>query len=454
VVEEVTPRTNEPVCVFVAEWQTPPTEATEPSNGQAAVSPGLPPGAGAENANADAKQLQRVREVIEAAVAAQTKPRRRGRAGQQRLRLVERNVRHDAVDFYFWLKEQGGTCAEAACLLDISARTLRHWDQHQRGAAAEVAALGRPAKRATVRERQAVLNFIHATDQQVSVPALQAAFPALGRNELAELTTRRLQALHDRYHDTVHVLHWQQPGRVLAIDFAEPSLRGASGSLPPIAGLFPYLLAVRDLASGCQLAWLPLAEMTERATQLALAHLFAVHGTPLVLKMDNGSAFRARSLQEFLAGLGVICLYSPPHCPGYNGTIEASIGSLKTWTEQHAAWAGHPGRWTTNDLAAALERANQNHPRRLHGRTPAEVWAERTKISPAERAGFELAVARERLTARSELHLAQDKELDHWQGAAMDRVAISRALVGRGYLLFRRRSIPLTINHHKVANNR
>jgi hypothetical protein len=44
----------------------------------------------------------------------------------------------------------------------------------------------------------------------------------------------------------------QTPGRVWAADFTEPSWYGTAQSLPPIAGLYPYVLAVRDLASGCQ----------------------------------------------------------------------------------------------------------------------------------------------------------------------------------------------------------
>jgi transposase InsO family protein len=363
-------------------------------------------------------------------------------------------VRHDTVEFYLWLKDQGGTSTEAAHWLDISARTLRQWDHDNRCANLEVVPRGRPATRAPVEERQAVLNFVHQVDRRVGVPALRTAFPTLGRNELADLLARRRQVVHDRYHETVHVLHWQQPGRVWAIDFAEPSLLGASRSLPPIDGLYRYLLAVRDLASGYQLAWLPVAQPTKEAAQSALAHLFAVHGMPLALKLDNGSAFRADALKDFLEEKNVIGLYSPPHCPSYNGAIEAAIGSLKTRTEEHAARAGHPAIWSSIDLAAALQQANQQHPRRLRGLTPVEAWAARTKITLVERVCFDLAVDRERMTVRSEWNIEQEDELDHWQGAAVDRIAISRALVGRGYLLFRRRCIPLTINNAKVANIR
>jgi transposase InsO family protein len=451
-VEEVTLEASEPARVFVAVWQTPEAEVQERVADRDRV--GEPECLGLGEACRKDEHLKLVREVIDVAVAEQTAPRRRGPAGQRRKRQLERDVRHETVDLYRWLKERGGTYAEAADLLDIAPRTLRQWEHDSRCANLEVVPRGRPTTRSTVEERQAVLDRVHEADYRVGVPTLHTTFPTLGRNELAEMMARRRQVVHDRYHEAVHVLHWQQPGRVWAIDFAEPSLLGASGSLPPVDGRYPYVLAVRDLASGYQLAWLPIAETTAEATQDALAHLFAVHGAPLVLKMDNGSAFRAEALQDFLRKKSVIELYSPPHRPSYNGSIEAAIGSLKRRTEQQASGAGHPGVWTNADLATALEKANQSQPRRLHGGTPAEAWDARSAIRGVEHACFALAVERERLTARCELKIAHTEELDHWLGAVVDRLAISRALVGRGYLLFRRRCIPLTINNAKVANIR
>ena len=49
----------------------------------------------------------------------------------------------------------------------------------------------------------------------------------------------------------LHVLHWHRPGAVWAMDHTEPPT--------PIDGRWPHVLAVRDLASHMQLAWLPVA---------------------------------------------------------------------------------------------------------------------------------------------------------------------------------------------------
>jgi hypothetical protein len=144
-------------------------------------------------------------------------------------------------------------------------------------------------------------------------------------------------------------------------------------------------------------------------------------------------------------------LFSPPYWPAYNGAIEATIGSLKKRTELQAAQHGHPGLWTTADVAAARCAANVDCPRRLHRQTPAEAWATRTPISALERTCFELAVARERFVARSECGLDQHEHLDHWRQADVDRIALTRALVGHDYLLFTRRRIPLTIRAGQVT---
>src|SRR5262249_36803615 len=120
----------------------------------------------------------------------------------------------------------------------------------------------------------------------------------------------------------LHRLHWRRPGTVWAIDFTEPQ--------QPIDGCYPRLLAVRDLASGYQLLWLPVADESEDTAIPALQALFRQHGAPLVLKSDNGSAFIGERLALLLQSLQILPLFSPPRLPSYNGSCEAGIGSMKT----------------------------------------------------------------------------------------------------------------------------
>jgi transposase InsO family protein len=394
---------------------------------------------------------QRLQEIIQVQAAGRPTSRRDRAAAQQPRRRLEQHVRADAADFYHHLAECGGTLAEAAARLHLLPRTLRQWDYDGRPQQPALSPLGRWPALADLGERSAVRTFLQTEGAAVGVPRLRQAFPDLARAELADLLHDYRQELRQQ-HTTVRVLHWQVPGRVWAIDFAEPSLLKATWALPPLEGQYPYLLAVRDLASGYQVAWLPLAEASAAQTQAVLAQLFAAHGAPLVLKMDNGPPFRSEETKAFLERAGVLALYSPPACPSYNGSIEAAIGSLKKRTEAHAARQQRSGRWTSADLEAARQEANQRHPPRLNGRTPAQVWAGRVPLGLGEWCRFALAVARQQEQAAQELGLDPSTCLSHWEQSRLDRRAVERALVEHAYLLFTRRRIPLPIMPQKVTS--
>jgi len=373
-------------------------------------------------------------------------PRRRGHRGQQAKRLLQAGIRGRAVDFYRWRRQHGGSLAEAAQRLRLAPRTLRLWVAHARQPAQAALPLGRPVRRADVRQRHAVLDLLRHEGLRLGVPALRQAFPGMLRAELADLLRRCRRVVQQRYHDTLHVCHWLRAGTVWAMDFAEPSDVLSGDALPPIEGQYPYLLAVRDLASGYQLAWLPLAGATEQRLRSVLGQLFARHGPPLILKADNGPAFRAAQTKIFLAAAGVLPLYSPPYYPAYNGACEAGIGSLKRRTDLQAARQGRLDEWTWEDLEAARCQANSASYRQgQQPLTPNGTWTQRTPCGTAARVAFELVVHRHRFIVADEEKLSLAHELDHWRQSYVDRIAISRALVEHGYLTFTRRRLPIRI---------
>jgi transposase InsO family protein len=221
----------------------------------------------------------------------------------------------------------------------------------------------------------------------------------------------------------------------------------------PIDGRFPYVFAVRDLASGLQLAWEPVADPTTAAVIPVLRRLFTVAGAPLVLKSDNGSAFRADRLKWFLGDWLAWPLYSPPGRPGYNGAIEASIGSLKIRTKYAAYRAGHEGAWTTADLDAARDLANSSaRPRGPRGPTPAEIWEARQASRTSEREAFAAQVGQAEARARQQAGIPLEALLDHYEQAALHRRVLPQVLMEGGYLTIRRRRIPQRFFGRKVAN--
>ena len=372
-------------------------------------------------------------------------PPQRGCAGQRTDREHEQTVRRHVIATSAHLIEQGWTQEQAAQFLNLAPRTLRYW-QHA-FALDQLAAhpLGRPIHSATRRQRNEVFWTIDELGPGIGLPSLRAMFPELARAELDDLLRRYRFVWRQLNRQSLHVLHWTRPGRVWAIDFTGPR--------PGIDGLFPYVLAVRDLGSGRQLLWRPVRAIPADVARQELASLFVSHGAPLVLKADNGSAFIDAGFRTGMKSFGVEMLFSPPRMPSYNGAIEAGIGSLTSRTEQHAARHGHPGYWTWDDLEAAQAEANATaRPFGELGPSPDLVWSHRTPISPEERLLFQTAVA----LRRQEVLDAQGRPLatpqDAAQQRATDREAIRQVLVELGYLHYTRRRLPLPIRKQKAAN--
>jgi hypothetical protein len=211
------------------------------------------------------------------------------------------------------------------------------------------------------------------------------------------------------------------------MDFTQPS--------HPVDGIYDVLFAVRDLASHRQLVWQPLTGETAEAVVPVLRELFAQHGPPLVLKNDNGSAFIAKATHAALLEATVAQLFSPPRRPQYNGALERSNGTLKIYTHQQAVVAGHPFRWTSDDLERARQLANTiSRPWGHDGPTPEEAWQQRAPITDDERARFQATLAEQRLEAARDLALDTAGALSVSQRAELDRLALSRTLQHLGYL--------------------
>ena len=374
--------------------------------------------------------------------AAQT-PQRLGPVGQQPRRALEQTVRRRAVACADRLTDIGHSYLEAARRLGVMPRTLRYWREACR-TEMPPQPLGRPLTPLDSAQHQAVISLLDTVGPGLGVPSLRRHFDAMTRANLDDLVKDYRRCWRAANPRLLHVLHWQRPGTVWAADFAQtPYL---------IDGHYRYALAVRDLASGLQLLWQPVAALTAEALLAELPLLFALHGAPWILKTDNGSAFIAEVVRWYLQHAGVHQLFSPPLSPAYNGSIEASIGSMKKRTQRHSELAGHDGIWTSSDLDRARIEANTTaRPRRLHGLTPQQVWDARPPLDAEEHARFDATVAQLQIEARIERGLFIDEPLTRAEQAAVDRVAFSRALVAHDLLLFRRRSIPPQITRPKVA---
>jgi hypothetical protein len=317
--------------------------------------------------------------------------------------------------------------------LGISARTLRYWRQQQRAQKLTSRKRGRPTLPCGVEVRNQVIRFLHeVTGPSVGLPALRSLFPQVRCCVLRELLRKYRRVWRRRYVQRGFRLSWHHAGAVWAMDHSEPK--------HPVDGVYPYLLAVRDLASSRQLAWHPVKTVSADETLPVLDELIRQHGAPLVIKSDNGSAFIAQHLRGAMREQAIAQLFSPPRRPSYNGALERSNGVLKTYTHQHALAEGHPFRWTSDDLQRALELANTiSRPWGHRGPTPEEAWQARDPITVEQRVEFTVAVTRHRAQACQDLGLDESEgALASSDQARRDRLALRRTLEELGYLTMQR----------------
>jgi transposase InsO family protein len=335
----------------------------------------------------------------------------------------ERELRCGAVALWESAARRGATCCEVSRRLTVCPRTLRRW----RVTAEPAGEVGRPGFRLDRALRQAIRRSIKQLGVRTGVDTFKARFPHVPRRVLAAVKSHyRRTLLRWRRRQLAH-LEWTRPGHVWAIDHAEPPLT--------MEHKYKYILAVRDLASGVQLAWQPIRRADADTTVAVLAQLFADQGPPLVLKSDNGKPLTGSAVATLLALHEVTPLISPIHRPQYNGSCEAGVRAMKTRTEDLACLADRSRRWTSEDLAHALQIANEHHRSGPHSPSRLALWQQRSPITTAERSAYLLALT----ACRTQLAATQAGPFTKQQTRTLERRSVAQTLVEQGLLVIHRR---------------
>jgi hypothetical protein len=355
----------------------------------------------------------------------------------------ERDARMSAVRLVRMGRVLGLTRLDVALDLALGVQTLRTWERRWKSDRLAVQPLGRPRCELSRAQRQMGLWALHQTAGAIGVRDLMTlVWPPAPRRALEDLKRRYRNAVHRRGGRLCAKLRWTRAGVVWALDWTDPD-GGA------VEGMYTKILFVRDLASGRVLKSLPCVRESGRVVARVLEELIACHGPPAVVKVDNGGSLSCRSVRLVLAHHGILLLLSPPACPGYNGACEAGIGSLKVRTEHVCAARGGERGGTCADVETA--RCWCNARVRENGLSADDVWSTRRAFSEGERDELwqryraELAIERERRG------IAPQAILSRMEQASVDRVAISRAMEGKGLLQFRRRWIRPPIRGRKVS---
>lgn len=317
--------------------------------------------------------------------------------------------------------------------IGVSTRSLRRWHRAWDDDRLAAKQRGRPPSLLPAWIRRDTIALLEISGGDLGVPTLQNYFPEATRAALEDLK-RRYRRIECR-RSLIHVLYWRRVGAVWAADFSDPPA--------PIEGLYRHLANVRDLAGQQQLSSMPVYDETVKTTRLVLESLVQWHGAPLVLKVDNGSAFRSHEMQAWAAKHGIFLLYSPPRTPEYNGAVEAGNGAIKTRAQHHAARHDRPWEWTCDDVEAARLQANETgRPFGSHGPSPDEKWQTREPIRDEERVAFAAEYQRQLASERQDRGILEDVLLQGRERDQIERAALVRALVQLGFFSIRRRRIP------------
>lgn len=397
------------------------------------------------------RRQQKRTQQIEAAVEARSMPTNQKHDGRRRRqktqrpekkytaqmerREMEAKARRSAVAAARALIADGEKLESIAEGLNLSVRTLKGWLTDWRRTRLAAVPRGRPVDPLPVEKRNEIISVMNQAGPDTGLTVFVGFFPGVPQSALWDLLSRYRELCARRQTKALWTLRWGRPGAVWAMDHAEPP--------SAIDGQYGHVLAVRDLASHCQLAWLPVEREDAWTTVRALDELFTEHGTPLVIKADRGPAFDCETMRAFLASRGVELLLSPPHWPRYNGSCEAGIGWMKVRTAHQAALGDRPGQWTSDDCEAARRQGNEiGRPWGKSRPTPSDVWSSRTPVAQQDRDDFQLEVAKWERTLSEGRAKREQRVLTAEDRKEIRREAISCALREQHYLEVRRGRVP------------
>lgn len=252
--------------------------------------------------------------------------------------------------------------------------------------------------------------------QRLAIVVLLGLYPALGvlrfrqllpclpRNSTVAYLRRWRRIRTRRRRRNWRCLRWLMPGAVWAID--------GTCLDRPVEGRGRRALVVVEMHSRKTLALQSVSGERAVEAERVLASLVEQHGAPLVLKLDNGSAFISQRVAAFCHHHRITLMHSPIRRPRWNGTCEASGRWAKHRAMMAAAGRGDPKRLCQADLDHAVT---------FIGVMPRIDWALRQLFLGRFQEQLAIAAAQEgvALGSRTEDHVLR----------SLGRVAAKRALI-------------------------
>lgn len=376
------------------------------------------------------------------------RPRRRRTDDHQiQKRTFERALRMRILALVRWGKQRGVELSKIASLLCVKSNTLSNWRRRFEDPTDRLRPhlIGRKLQSSDLEARKDICAVFQMLGPGVSLRLLRDWFPEVPRAQLEQMQLRYRNIYKKKGWLMLHRLRWTMAGSVWAMDFFEPD--------KPLDHVYPYVLYIRDLASGYILQTVPCTEQCADFVVKVLAGLFNKYAPPLILKCDNGSAFISKDVQKLAEANQVCILHSPPRTPSYNGACEAGIGATEHRALCHALRNDRGLDLSVEDLWVAREQANVESRLRTHaGPSPRAEWQQRPFRSTTPRDRFMKQVDAFEQQQRQERGILPDMEPSRTQQAMIRRIAIAKAAVAFDLLQIRKQRIPLPIKRLRRGN--
>lgn len=242
---------------------------------------------------------------------------------------------------------------DASAELAVPAGSAKRWRARQQNGEALCKAPGpkkvEPLDMAEV--RKAVKDLDHGRRRTAGTGRLYLQYSnGISRREMAALVKSARREMRKEKRAMERRIEWRAPGLIWAIDDTEICVNGTK----------MYVNRIRDLSTRFVVGtWTDTQLISGPVLALWLERLFERHGTPLVLKRDNGSNLNHEDVNRVLADHMVIALNSPPYYPPYNGGIENSQGEFKEALEPRLP--GMPCNAREVQMSAELADHDLNH---------------------------------------------------------------------------------------------
>lgn len=321
-----------------------------------------------------------------------------------------------ALDRADALRAQGVCADQAAAAVGASAPTLRRWRARLRaGQPPRARRGGRPRNLPNFELAAKVRDEVRQLRGLVGAEGLRRRVPGVSRRQAAALKKETVTAMERERRQRAERVVVPVPGVVRGFDAMYVSTTAGRRFLL-VAGdaCVPYrtTLTIAERYDGAHVA-------------AALERDIALHGAPLVYRLDRAKSHETDDVLELLRANDVLVLHGPPHHPGFYGQLERQ-------NREHRRWLAPLGCPEPDALAREVEAMrcalNGDYGRPTLGwRTAQDIWLERPPLREDRRA---LREEVEQLAAKwRRENVGRDVPADR-----AERIAIEQALMNRGYL--------------------